>query len=226
MTSPTELTVGEYLSATLALNGIDTVFGIPGVHTLELYRGIARANLKHVLVRHEQGAGFAADGYARLSGKPAAAYVISGPGFTNVLTALGQAYTDSVPLLVVASTAARHSLGKQWGALHELRNQRDIAATVTGHAGHAQSAEDVRAHLKHAFCVMRAARARPAYLEIPLDVLSLPAGISPERFTDAPAFPEAPANTLAHAAQRLRAAKAPVIIAGGGAKHAGAELTA
>jgi acetolactate synthase-1/2/3 large subunit len=74
---------------------------------------LAASNLRHVLVRHEQGAGFAADGYARLSGRPAAAFTISGPGLTNILTAVAQAYSDSVPLLVVASTPVRASLSKQ-----------------------------------------------------------------------------------------------------------------
>ena len=97
-------TIGCYLVELLAANDITTVFGIPGVHNLELYRGLAASTLRHVLVRHEQGAGFAADGYARLSGRIAAAFTISGPGLTNILTAAAQAYTDSVPLLVVART--------------------------------------------------------------------------------------------------------------------------
>src|ERR1700751_383590 len=95
--------VGRYVVETLAANGIDTVFGIPGVHNIELYRGLDSDQLRHVLVRHEQNAGFAADGYARASGRPAAAFVISGPGVTDIHTALAQAYSDSVPLLVVAS---------------------------------------------------------------------------------------------------------------------------
>ena len=218
------LTVGEYVSAMLELNGIDTVFGIPGVHTLEFYRGIARSGLRHVLVRHEQGAGFAADGFARLSGRPAAAMVISGPGLTNVLTAMGQAYTDSVPVFVIASTAAQHSLGKQWGALHELHNQREIAATVTGHAGHATTPADVRDHLKLAFAALRGARPRPAYLQIPLDVLSMPAGLVPEKFAPAPARPQPDAASITAAARLLAQARQPVIIAGGGASHAGASV--
>src|ERR1700683_4351891 len=96
--------IGRYVVELLAANGIDTAFGIPGVHNLELYRGLAASNMRHVLVRHEQGAGFAADGYARLTGRPAAAFVISGPGLTNIMTAVAQAYSDSIPLLVIAST--------------------------------------------------------------------------------------------------------------------------
>jgi thiamine pyrophosphate-dependent acetolactate synthase large subunit-like protein len=84
-------TIGTYLVELLVANEIDTVFGIPGVHNLELYRGIAASPLRHVLVRHEQGAGFAADGYARLSGRAAACFVISGPGVSNILTAAAQA---------------------------------------------------------------------------------------------------------------------------------------
>src|SRR5205085_441463 len=132
--SATAWTVGRYVVETLAANGIDTVFGIPGVHNIELYRGLEFARLRHVLVRHEQNAGFAADGYARVSGCAAAAFVISGPGVTNALTAVAQAYSDSVPLLVVASSPVRASLGKGWGVLHELDDPRAIAAGVAGGA--------------------------------------------------------------------------------------------
>src|ERR1700736_3151266 len=105
-------TIGCFLVELLAANDIDTVFGIPGVHNLELYRGLtATPAMRHVLVRHEQGAGFAADGFARLSGRPAAAFVISGPGLTNILTAAAQAYSDSVPMLIIASSPVRASLG-------------------------------------------------------------------------------------------------------------------
>src|SRR5271165_2938425 len=125
-------TTGCYLVELLAKNDIDTVFGIPGVHNLELYRGLTSSSLRHVLVRHEQGAGFAADGFARLSGRPAAAFVISGPGLTNIMTAVAQAYSDSIPLLVIATTPVRASLGKQWGVLHELKNQLALADGVFG----------------------------------------------------------------------------------------------
>src|ERR1700742_2013705 len=146
MTDPT--TVGRYVVELLSANGVDTVFGIPGVHTLELYRGIAATGIRHVLVRHEQNAGFAADGFARASGKPAAAFVISGPGLTNILTAMAQAYSDSVPMIVIASTPPRASLGKRWGVLHELNDQQGVAAGAAGMARTALSASDVRDHLR------------------------------------------------------------------------------
>ncbi len=96
-------TCGEVLVELLGSYGIDTVFGIPGVHTVELYRGLPNSMLRHITPRHEQGAGFMADGYARASGRPAACFIITGPGLTNIATALGQAYADSVPILVLSS---------------------------------------------------------------------------------------------------------------------------
>jgi 5-guanidino-2-oxopentanoate decarboxylase len=216
--------IGSYLVELLVANGIDTVFGIPGVHNLELYRGLATANLRHVLVRHEQGAGFAADGYARLSGRAAAAFTISGPGLTNILTSVAQAYSDSVPLLVVATTPVRASLGKQWGVLHELHNQWALAAGVFGVARAAASALDVRDHLRICLASLRAGRPRPAYLEIPLDVLAEPTTLPADRFADAAPLPQAPVEQIEAAIRLLSLAARPIIVAGGGARRAGPEL--
>jgi len=216
--------IGQYLVDLLVANGIDTVFGIPGVHNLELYRGLASANIRHVLVRHEQGAGFAADGYARLSGRPAAAFVISGPGLTNILTAAAQAYSDSVPLLVVATTPPRASLAKQWGVLHELNDQCALAAQVFGVARSARSAEDVRDHLRQCLASLRVSRARPAYLEIPLDVLAETTTLDAARFEDSALLPQAQSEQIDAAVRALEVAARPLVIAGGGARRAGAEL--
>ena len=216
--------IGRYLVELLAANGIDTVFGIPGVHNLELYRGLATSSMRHVLVRHEQGAGFAADGYARMTGRPAAAFTISGPGLTNILTAAAQAYSDSIPLLVVATTPVRASLGKQWGVLHELPNQAALAAGVFGVARSAASAEDLRDHLRVCLESLRTGRPRPAYLEIPLDVLSETTGLAATRFADAAPLPQAPSAQIDAAVRLLADAARPVIIAGGGAREAADEL--
>jgi 5-guanidino-2-oxopentanoate decarboxylase len=216
--------VGGYLVELLAKNDIDTVFGIPGVHNLELYRGLTASTLRHVLVRHEQGAGFAADGFARLSGRPAAAFVISGPGLTNIMTAVAQAYTDSVPLLVVASAPVRASFAKQWGVLHELGDQAAIAAGVFGVARSARSAEDVRDHLRLCLASLCTGRPRPAYLEIPLDVLAEDTALEAVRFEIGPQLPQASPDQIDAAVRLLAFAARPLIIAGGGARRAGAEL--
>jgi len=213
--------IGGYLVELLAANDIDTVFGIPGVHNLELYRGLtATPAMRHVLVRHEQGAGFAADGFARLSGRPAAAFVISGPGLTNILTAAAQAYSDSVPLLVVAAAPVRASFTKQWGVLHELYDQAALAAGVFGIARSARSAEDVREYLRLCLASFRTGRPRPAYLEIPLDVLAEPTTLEAGAFEDTPLMPQASPDQIGAAVRLLSQAARPLIIAGGGARRA------
>jgi 5-guanidino-2-oxopentanoate decarboxylase len=217
--------IGCYVAELLAANGIDTVFGIPGVHTLELYRGLAHeTRLRHILTRHEQGAGFAADGYARASGRPAAAFVISGPGLTNALTAIGQAYSDSVPMLIVASTPARASLGKRWGVLHELADQHTVMRGVLDLTCTAGSADDVRDFLQAVFDAFRTGCPRPAYLGIPLDLLAESTNLPAEPFA-VPKTTAAPAGTaLEQAAALLNGARRPVIIAGGGARGAAAQI--
>ena len=217
-------TVGRYVVELLAANGVDTVFGIPGVHTLELYRGIAATGLRHILVRHEQNAGFAADGYARASGKPAAAFVISGPGVTNILTAVGQAYSDSVPMIVVASTPVRASLGKSWGVLHELNDQGAVVSGVAGHARTAFSAEAARDHLRALFAALQLERPRPVYLGVPLDLLAEPTTLRPERFARFPSNIPVHTETIREAVELLDSADRPLIIAGGGARNAGEEI--
>jgi 5-guanidino-2-oxopentanoate decarboxylase len=217
-------TVGRYVVELLAANGIDVVFGIPGVHTLELYRGLALTGMRHVLVRHEQNAGFAADGYARVTGRPAAAFVISGPGMTNAMTAMAQAYSDSVPMIVVASAPVRASLGKGWGVLHEVPDQLALGAGVAGIARAAFSAEDVRDHLRAMFTSFRTGRARPAYLQIPLDLLAEPTDLKPERFT-IPDVRFLPAReAIDKAASALATARRPLVIAGGGAREGSESL--
>jgi 5-guanidino-2-oxopentanoate decarboxylase len=216
--------VGRYIVALLAANGIDTVFGIPGVHNLELYRGIAATGLRHILVRHEQNAGFAADGFARVSGRPAAAFVISGPGLTNILTAAAQAKTDSVPMLIVASTPVESSLAKGWGVLHELDDQRAMAAGVAGQARSARSAEDARDHLREAFASFHLGRQRPAYLEVPLDLLAQSTALRPERFARVGGGPQPAPAVVEQAHDLLASAERPMIVAGGGARGAGTQL--
>src|SRR5689334_9081527 len=94
-------TAAQIAIAALEAHSVDTIFGIPGVHTLALYDALRTSSIRHVLARHEQGAGFMADGYARASGRPGVACVITGPGVTNIATPIGEAYTDSSPVMVI-----------------------------------------------------------------------------------------------------------------------------
>ena len=111
------ITCGEATIRLLAKYGIDVVFGIPGVHTLEFCAGLGEDGpIQHIQVRNEQGAGFMAEGYARATGKPAVALVISGPGVTNAATAIGQAWADSLPVILLSAEAASDTIGKGWGS--------------------------------------------------------------------------------------------------------------
>nr|WP_308736790.1 5-guanidino-2-oxopentanoate decarboxylase [Microbulbifer agarilyticus] len=218
-------TGGEALVKLLENYGVDTVFGIPGVHTLELYRGLPHTEIRHILTRHEQGAGFMADGYARVSGKPGVCFLITGPGLTNAATAIGQAYSDSIPMLVITSVNETPTLGKGLGRLHETKDQRAISAPLTAFSATAMSPEELPGLIARAFAVFNSERPRPVHIEVPMDVLAAPVAYD---WTNSVAVsakrPPACAADIEQAVRLLAAAKRPMMIAGGGALEAAAEI--
>ncbi|MFS1289456.1 5-guanidino-2-oxopentanoate decarboxylase [Pseudomonas piscis] len=218
-------TCGEVLGKLLEGYGVEQVFGIPGVHTVELYRGLARSSIRHVTPRHEQGAGFMADGYARTSGKPGVCFIITGPGMTNITTAMGQAYADSIPMLVISSVQTRSQLGGGRGKLHELPNQSALVGGVAAFSHTLMCADELPVVLARAFALFQAGRPRPVHIEIPLDVLVQDAdhllASEPVQIARAGAAPAA----VAQMGQLLATAKRPLILAGGGAIDAAASLT-
>ncbi len=216
-------TTGQSLIALLEARGVEVVFGIPGVHTIELYRGLAGSAIRHVTPRHEQGAAFMADGYARVSGKPGVVFVITGPGLTNTLTAMAQARAESVPMLVVSSVNRRETLGKGFGYLHELPDQQGLIATLALQSERVEAPQELPAAVDRAFRRLTDGRSGPVHIEIPLDVLSQAAGAEealPSR--PAPAAPDE--DAIAAAAALAAAAERPLILAGGGARHAQSPL--
>ena len=218
-------TIGEALIAGLEAHGVDTVFGIPGNHTVELYRGLAASSIRHVTPRHEQGAAFMADGYARAGGRPGVAFVITGPGLTNAITAMAQARADSVPMLVVSGVNQRDALGKGLGFLHELPDQRGLMQKVALCSERIEAPEALHGGLARAFARMASGRPGPVHIEVPIDVMALPAvaaAASVEPATPAPPRP-APA-ALAEAAALMAGAARPLILAGGGARRAATPL--
>jgi acetolactate synthase I/II/III large subunit len=218
-------TLGAYLIEMLEARGVKHVFGIPGVHNLELYRGLAASRIRHVAGRHEQGLGFMADGYARVSGRPGVCFTITGPGLTNIVTAMGQAYGDSIPLVVIASENRRGELGSGRGFLHEMPDQLGVAARVSGMSRRITAPEQLPEALDFALAGAVGVRPRPAYLEIPRDVITADASALPTPTAGrAPLRPAADSAAIAAAARRLAAAQAPLILAGGGALGAAAEL--
>ena len=120
-------TLARHLVDGLARHGVDRVFAIPGVHNTELFRGLTESGIAVVLPRHEQSAGFMADGFARATGRPGVCFVVTGPGLTNVLTAFGEAWSDSVPVLVVSTDLARRNVAKGRGESHEMMDQAGAA---------------------------------------------------------------------------------------------------
>lgn len=211
--------------ATLERHGVDTVFGIPGVHTLPLYDELRDSGIRHVLARHEQGAGYMAYGYARATGRVGVALVISGPGVTNIATPMANAYSDSVPVLTIATTLPRDHDGRERGALHELKDQYGSMSALVGWARRVSGASEPPGAVAEAFAALTARRPRGAYLEIPLDLLTEPVpGGAAEPLPVSRPVPAA--ETVREAAALLDGATRPLIIAGSGATDAADSLRA
>ena len=215
-------TVGMRLVEGLHARGVEVVFGIPGVHTVEMYRGLSGSPVRHVTARHEQGCAFMADGYARATGKPGVALVITGPGLTNAITAMAQAREDSIPMLVISGVNRRGSLGKGWGLLHELPDQQAMIATLCP-TRRITAPDQVADALDWAFATMATGRPGPVHIEVPTDVMPMecPALPAPQAPAARPA-----AKGLDQAAELLNAASRVVILAGGGTRGQGAALQA
>lgn len=212
-------TVGLELIRLLEAHGVDTVFGIPGVHTAELYRGLAGSKISHVTPRQEQDAGFMADGYARASGKPGVCLLITGPGLTNAITAMGQARADSIPMLVISGVNALDTLGRYRGYLHELPDQSAMLRTIALSSERLERPEDLAAVVSRAFSTMLSGRPGPVHIEIPTNLMeaALPVGAAqpePQRRAD-PCV-----QAIEAAASLCHAARMPLILAGGGAVRA------
>ncbi len=230
------LTGGQAVIKALVAEGVTDVFGIPGVHNLDMYDAlIDTPELSHYVVRHEQGASFMADGYARATGRPGVCLLITGPGLTNALTGIGQAYSDSSPLLVISSQIASDIADKERGQLHELRDQLGVVRPVTLRNRRILKVQDIAPAIHEAMACLQRGRPRPIHLEIPTDVLGSEADV------DIPARPGPCASTpperakpapnpaiIRRAADLLSRAAKPLIIAGGGCVSAlaGNELAA
>src|SRR5262244_346402 len=219
-------TGGEWVVDALRAEGVRHIFGIPGVHNLAVYDAlIRRADVTHVLARHEAGAAFMADGYARASGLPGVVVVTTGPGATNALTPLVESYAGSIPVLVVMSDVASPLVGRDIGALHEVPNQIDCFRPVTRWAETVTEASAIPTTVHAAFDLLRTGRPGPIAISIPNDFLTA-------RFDAAARSgghgrrPPCHVDVIGEAVRLLAAASRPLLIAGGGviAAEAQAEL--
>ena len=217
-------TCGEVLVELLEAYGIDTAFGIPGTHTIELYRGLPQTAIRHVTPRHEQGAGFMADGFARVSGRPAACFTVSGPGAQNIATAMGQALQDSVPMLVISADNARARLGLGEGRLHETRDLQAAMAECSAWSHTLMSPAELPRVLARAFAIFASQRPGPVHIAIPIDVITATAHDVDRQPWVLPSRPGPDPAAIQRAAQLLNASERPVIALGGGASDAACEV--
>ncbi|MFI8961702.1 thiamine pyrophosphate-dependent enzyme [Streptomyces sp. NPDC053493] len=224
--SGSSLSGGEAVVRALAAHGVTDAFGIPGTHNLEIYRHLEPYGIRHVTPRHEQGAGYAADAYARVSGRPGVAITTTGPALLNIAAAVGQAHSDSVPLLVVSPGMPLRHPRQSTGLLHEMRSQSEALRGVAAFSHRVSSVAEIDAAVARAFTLFRTGRPRPAHIEVPLDLLEAVEPAGPVRLAP-PTGPPAPdPAALEAAAAALRAARRPVLVLGGGARSAAAECRA
>jgi acetolactate synthase-1/2/3 large subunit len=207
----------------LTRHGVIDLFGMPGSHSTAIYDALARADsIRTILVRNEQAAAFAADGYARVTGRPGVVCTTAGPGATNALTGIAECWADSVPALLLAGQVNATALDRECGNYHEIDLDR-IFQPVTKWCGTVRRVEDIAALLARAFQAIDSGRPRPAALFLPQDLMRAPCPVP----TDPPSLllepmPKVSPAATAQAAEILAQAERPIILAGGGALWSGA----
>ena len=221
---PTRLTGAEIMWATLVGEGVTDVFGYPGGAILPVYDALRKFPIHHILVRHEQGAAHMADGYARASGKVGVAIATSGPGATNLVTGIATAMLDSIPIVCITGNVSSKLLGSD--AFQEV-DITGITLPVTKHNFLINRAEDVAPAIRYAFQIAQAGRPGPVLVDITKDAQQ---GTAEFDFAAAKPRPHRPhpmlnveEHGLAEAAELIRNAKRPVILAGHGIIESGAE---
>ncbi|MGH9599112.1 MAG: thiamine pyrophosphate-binding protein, partial [Terracidiphilus sp.] len=223
LTTPTRLTGSEILWATLVGEGVTEVFGYPGGAILPAYDALRKFPIRHVLVRHEQGAAHMADGYARASGKVGVAVATSGPGATNLVTGIATAMLDSIPIVCITGNVSSKVLGTD--AFQEV-DITGITLPVTKHNFLVSRAEDIAGALRHAFQIARSGRPGPVLVDITKDAQQGTAIFSfeaakPHSYRPHPMLHVAESG-LDQAAELIRNSKRPVILAGHGVSESGA----
>ncbi|RIX42492.1 MAG: acetolactate synthase large subunit [Rhodocyclales bacterium GT-UBC] len=219
------LTGAQITIRLLERQGIRTVAGIPGGAILPIYDALGQSSLiHHVLARHEQGAGFMAQGMARVSGKPAVCMASSGPGATNLLTAIADAKLDSIPLVAITGQVARAMIGTD--AFQEV-DTYGLSIPITKHNFLVNSAEELLTVIPRAFEIAASGRPGPVLIDIPKDVQTQAIEIAqwPEPASPKPAQ-TASAAQIAEAAAMINSATRPILYLGGGVVHSGAAASA
>ncbi len=214
----------DVLVESLSHFGVRHLFGMPGSHSATIYDAIARrrGSLDTILIRNEQAGAFAADGYARVTGRPGVVCTTAGPGATNALSGVAECWADSVPILLVAGQVNAATLDRECGNYHEIDLER-IFQPATKWCGTVRHADEIPAKVASAFGAMTTGRPRPAAIFLPQDLMraECAASLLPIDFqVPAPRVPSP--QEIAQAAELLSRASRPIILAGGGALWSGA----
>lgn len=169
-------TGAQVLFKALEAEGVEVVFGVPGGAIMPVYDALVDSPVRHVLMRHEQGAGHAAEGYAQMTGRAGVCFATSGPGACNLVTALSDAMMDSIPLVAITGQVSRPGLGKQ--AFQEAPVTA-ITASITKRNWLIMNPDELGEVVHEAFAVARSGRPGPVLIDIPKDVQLAPAEYSP-----------------------------------------------
>ncbi len=221
-----QMTGAEAVVQTLTEQGIDTVFGIVGAHTIEIYEALyhKQDDITHITARHECGAGFMADGYARAGGDVGVCLAITGPGVTNAATALAQAYSDSSPLLLITSQSESRFADQYVGAHHQLKDQLAVTGGCTAYNQRVEDPQQVPHAVASAITYLRRRRPQAVHIEIPTDVLGQKAEMNLSPDVDMEVLTPSH-DHVKQAADILRSARRPLLWLGGGAAGASEHLT-
>ena len=208
---------GQMVCESLIREGVDVIFGLPGGAILPLYQTLPEfPALRHILVRHEQGAAHAADGYARVTGRPGVAWATSGPGATNLVTGIATAQMDSVPMVVITGQVGRAAIGSD--AFQEC-DTTGITLPITKHNYLVMSAEEIPRVIKEAFYIANTGRPGPVLVDIPKDVFTEVAEFVYPEEIDLPGYNptlKPHSGQVRRAAKLIETAERPVILAGHG----------
>ena len=218
-----ELSGGEALVKSLAREGVEVVFGIPGIQMYGLVAALRdEPGIEMVTTRHEQATTYMAYGYSRASGKPGVALVVPGVGVYNAAAGLATAYSRSCPVLLIAGQIPRGQMGKNLGGVHEIENQMDVVRPITKWCQQALAAKELSAAVSEAFRQMRIGRPRPTYIECPPDALVERDEVELRYPAPVPRFIPV-SEQLQDAASAISQSQLPLIVAGGGVSLSGAE---
>ena len=221
MTAEMTYTGSDLLVQALRDEGVDTMFGYPGGAIIPVFDTLYRKHFNTLLVRHEQGAAHAAEGYAKSTGRPGVLMVTSGPGATNAITGIADAQRDSVPMVVFTGQVGTGAIGHD--AFQEV-NVLDLMTPVTKHTYQFKTTEEIPAVIHEAFALAKGGRPGPVVIDMPKDLMTGTVNELPDaKPAPAPAPKQADQATVEQAAKAFAEAKRPLVVIGNGAVGAGAE---